>query len=94
MCECRGGTHFNEWDLVRAGRCRTAEPERAIQEAQTPDEPEHTGLAAIVYTTGADFKAFPRRKSTWVILAIGGAAAAAAHPLDNSAKSTSAGLPP
>ena len=50
-----------------------------IQEAQKPAEPD---------------KAFPRRKSTWVILAIGGAAAAAAHPLDNSAKSTSAGLPP
>jgi membrane-associated phospholipid phosphatase len=47
-------------------------------------EPEHTGLAAVVYKTGADFKAFPRRKSTWVILGIGGAAAALAHPADNS----------
>lgn len=47
-------------------------------------EPEHTGLAAIVYKTGADFKAFPRRKSTWVILGIGGAAAALAHPADNA----------
>ncbi len=47
-------------------------------------EPEHTGFAAIVYKTGADFNAFPRRKSTWVILGIGGAAAALAHPADNS----------
>lgn len=64
-----------------------------IQEAQKPDEPEHTGLKAIVYTTGADFKAFPRRKSTWVILAIGGAAAAAAHPLDDSANQRLGGSP-
>jgi hypothetical protein len=47
-------------------------------------EPEHTGLAAVVFKTGADFKAFPRRKSTWVILGIGGAAAALAHPADNA----------
>lgn len=52
--------------------------------AQKPPEPEHTGLAAIVYKTAGDFKAFPRRKSTWVILGIGGAAAGLAHPADNS----------
>ena len=64
----------------------------AIADAQDPQakpappnpEPEHTGLAAVVYKTGADFNAFPRRKSTWVILGIGGAAAALAHPADNS----------
>jgi hypothetical protein len=50
-----------------------------------PSVPEHTGLAAVVYTTAADFKALPRRQSTWVILGIGGAAAAALHPLDDSA---------
>ena len=52
--------------------------------AEKPPEPEHTGFAAIVYKTGGDFKAFPRRKSTWVILGIGGAAAALAHPADKS----------
>jgi len=55
------------------------------QPAQPPPEPEHTGLAAIAYKTGADFKAFPRRRSTWVILGIGGAAAALAHPADDEA---------
>jgi membrane-associated phospholipid phosphatase len=50
---------------------------------EQPPAPRHTGLAALVYTTGADFAAFPRRKSTWVILAIGGAAVAAFHPLDD-----------
>ena len=54
------------------------------QNAPPPPQPEHTGLAAIVYKTAADFNAFPRRKSTWVILGIGGAAAALAHPADNS----------
>ena len=54
------------------------------QQAQTPPEPEHTGLAAIVYKTAADFKAFPRRESTWVILGVGGAAAGLAHPVDRT----------
>jgi membrane-associated phospholipid phosphatase len=56
----------------------------AQAEAPKPPEPEHTGLAAVAYTTAADFKAFPRRRSTWVILAIGGGAAALAHPVDDS----------
>src|SRR5512132_1642622 len=66
-------------------------PQAAPTPAEKPPEPEHTGLAAIVYKTGADFKAFPRRKSTWVILGIGGAAAALAHPADNSLNRRMAG---
>ena len=31
---------------------------------------------------GSDFAAFPRRRSTWVLLGIGGAAAAIAYPFD------------
>lgn len=54
------------------------------QEAPPPPKPAHTGLAALVYETGQDFKAFPRRESTWVILGIGGAAALLAHPADSS----------
>jgi membrane-associated phospholipid phosphatase len=46
--------------------------------------PAHTGLKALVFETGSDYKAFPRRVSTWVILAIGGGAAALAHPADVS----------
>ena len=46
-------------------------------------QPQHTGLKALVFETASDFNAFPRRTSTWVILAIGGAAAAAAHPFDD-----------
>ncbi|HEU4927717.1 MAG TPA: phosphatase PAP2 family protein [Vicinamibacterales bacterium] len=50
----------------------------------THPEPAHTGFKALFVETGRDFKAFPRRRSTWVILAIGGAAAAIAHPADDN----------
>lgn len=53
-----------------------------IQE-QKPAEPRHTGFQALVRSTASDFRAFPQRKSTWVILAVGGAAAALAHPFDD-----------
>jgi hypothetical protein len=54
----------------------------AQQPADQPPVQAHTGFKALVFETASDFKAFPRRRSTWVILAIGGAAAAAAHPAD------------
>jgi membrane-associated phospholipid phosphatase len=66
---------------------------RPQQTAQPPPTPQHTGLAAIAYTTGADFKAFPRRRSTWVILAVGGAAAALAHPIDDEVNEWLVGSP-
>ena len=61
--------------------------------APKPPEPRHTGLAALVYTTVEDFKALPRRPSTWVILAIGAGAAALAHPIDDSANRRLVGSP-
>jgi hypothetical protein len=45
---------------------------------------EHTGLGTLVKDIVADFKAFPRRESTWVILGLGGAAALAVSPADQS----------
>ena len=56
----------------------------AQQPAAKPEEPQHTGFGALVFETASDFKAFPRRRSTWVILAIGGAAAAGAYPADDN----------
>lgn len=53
------------------------------QPAAAHPAPQHTGFKALVFETGADFRAFPRRRSTWVILGIGGAAAALAHPVDD-----------
>jgi membrane-associated phospholipid phosphatase len=74
-----------EWPINHRGLL-----ERAVDETfvlQPPDEPHpapaHTGFKALVFETGSDFNAFPRRTSTWVILAIGGAAAAIAHPFDD-----------
>ena len=52
------------------------------QQADKPPVPEHTGFGALVRDIGSDFKTFPLRRSTWVILAIGGGAAAFAHPAD------------
>ena len=52
--------------------------------AQVPPKPAHTGLRALVYETAEDFKAFPRRESTWVILGAGGALALLAHPADST----------
>jgi membrane-associated phospholipid phosphatase len=48
-----------------------------------PPVVEHTGWATLLRATCKDFKAFPRRKSTWVILGIGAASAALAHPVDD-----------
>lgn len=61
------------------------------QPAPTPPQPTHTGFKALLFETGSDFKAFPRRPSTWVILAIGGAAAAIAHPADDDVNARLAG---
>jgi membrane-associated phospholipid phosphatase len=55
----------------------------ASQAAAKPDQPAHTGISALFRAIGSDFKEFPQRKSTYVILAIGGAAAAAVHPADD-----------
>jgi len=52
------------------------------QDATPPAPPAHTGLAALAHETWNDFKAFPRRESTWVILGVGGAGALAVHPVD------------
>lgn len=79
--------HLRSFDTLFApagaggGRALVVTPD--LQAAPTPPEPGHTGLKAVVFETARDFKAFPQRKSTWVILAIGGIAAAAVHPIDD-----------
>lgn len=61
------------------------------QPADQHRAPTHTGFKALLFETGRDFNAFPRRRSTWVILAIGGAAAAIAHPADDKVNARLAG---
>lgn len=70
------------------GRVRDFErvdPSRVLEQQQpTPHPPpQHTGFKALVYETGSDFKWFPRRPSTWVILGIGAGAAALASPVED-----------
>lgn len=59
------------------------EPPSQGTPAQPPPEPKHTGVGALIRATASDFAAFPRRRSTWVILGIGAGAAAAAYPFDD-----------
>jgi membrane-associated phospholipid phosphatase len=61
------------------------------QPAATPPTPQHTGFKALLFETGADFKAFPRRTSTWVILGVGAGAAALALPIDDEVNAHLAG---
>ena len=68
---------------------RDADP--GLQPAAAVPEPEHTGFKALVFETARDFKAFPRRPSTWVILGIGGAAAAISHPADDNVNASLTG---
>jgi membrane-associated phospholipid phosphatase len=66
-------------------------PRLDLSSAQTPAPHTHTGFKALAFETGADFIAYPRRRSTWVILAIGGGAAAIAHPFDDDVNARLAG---
>jgi hypothetical protein len=52
-------------------------------QTQSPPVPARSGFGALVKETGKDFLVFPRRRSTWTLLAIGGAAALATHPADD-----------
>ena len=72
---------FDGWSLVDM-----AEGAGALAQQQplaTHPNPPHTGFKALLFDTAADFKAFPRRHSTWVILSVGAAAAALALPIDD-----------
>ena len=60
---------------------------QAASQNNEPPPVEHTGFETLVKDIVSDFKAFPRRQSTWVILGIGGAAALAIHPADASVNS-------
>ncbi len=64
----------------------------AVQQPATPHAaPQHTGFKALLFETGSDFKAFPRRTSTWVILGVGAGAAALALPIDDEVNAHLAG---
>src|SRR5262245_41634109 len=67
-----------------------AAPIPAAQIPPGPDPhptPTHTGFRTLLKDTAEDFKAFPKRRSTWVILGVGAGLAAAAHALDDEVES-------
>ena len=59
------------------------QPQQTEPKKDTAPPHEHTGWAALGRDTARDFLAFPKRKSTYTLLAIGGAAALATHPADH-----------
>jgi membrane-associated phospholipid phosphatase len=61
-------------------------PAPTVPAGQGPEvvpEPDETTWKSLLKDTGSDFVSFPQRKSTWVLLAAGGALALAAHPADD-----------
>lgn len=56
-----------------------------VQKVEDHPTPPSTGFKAFARATAADFGAFPRRPSTWVILGVGAASALLAHPADDVA---------
>ena len=69
------------------------DPANTGQTKEAVPEPASTGWASLFKDTGRDFASFPRRKSTWVLLASGAAAALAAHPADDYVQSHIVGNP-
>jgi membrane-associated phospholipid phosphatase len=61
------------------------EPKQDEPKKDPAPPPPHgsTGWASLVKDSAGDFAAFPRRHSTWAILAIGAGAALATHPADH-----------
>ena len=71
-------------------------PAAAAPAAQGPEavpEPTETNWKSLLKDTGRDFVSFPQRKSTWVLLAAGGALALAAHPADDYVEAHIVGNP-
>ena len=60
----------------------TDQAEQAADQDAQPPPRSHTGLRALAIETGKDFVAFPKRRSTWVILGVGAGLAALAHRVD------------
>src|SRR5215510_2955240 len=58
-------------------------PSQSDQERNKAPEHAHTGWATLFKDSVGDFVAFPKRRSTWVLVGIGGAAALATHPADD-----------
>jgi membrane-associated phospholipid phosphatase len=73
--------------LVAAGPCAAQSTEASspssVQGQEVVPEPVETNWASLIKDTGRDFASFPKRRSTWVFLSVGAAAALATHPADD-----------
>ena len=67
--------------------------DQAPAQTATPPERTHSGWASLFKDSAGDFSAFPRRRSTWVILGAGAGAALLAHPADDYVTSHIVGSP-
>jgi membrane-associated phospholipid phosphatase len=69
---------------AQTGDPNTDQPAAAQPEVNKDSAPQHphTGWSTLFKDSVHDFVAFPQRKSTWVLLWIGGTAALATHPAD------------
>jgi membrane-associated phospholipid phosphatase len=82
--------------MITAAAAGAQTPESPATDPHTqnvPPEPPSTGWATLVKDTGQDFASFPRRRSTWVFLGVGGALALAAYPADDYVESHVVGNP-
>jgi len=87
--------------FLSAGPTGAQTPAQDAPAATTPDAqgpevvfaPDETNWKSLLKHTGSDFLSFPQRKSTWVLLAVGGGLALAAHPADDYVQSHIVGNP-
>jgi len=86
------GTTGTSESATRSSDSATSPSQSATSATQSPTSPiasttfpipQHTGLSTLFRDTVLDYATFPRRESTWVILAVGGGLAALAHPADD-----------
>jgi hypothetical protein len=75
-------------ELAASPSTAVAETLRLPEQLPAPNDevhqaPAHTGWATLGHDLWSDFKAFPRRPSTWVILGIGAGSALLVHPEDD-----------
>src|SRR6187402_752921 len=78
---------INSVQALVAAIVLTAAPAAGQSAQAAPPEvhpaPTHTGWASLAKDTAQDFIAFPKRKSTWVLLGAGAAGALLAHQADD-----------
>jgi hypothetical protein len=65
-----------------AGADSPAGADQATKDAAPPPPHGSTGWKSLIKDSAGDFLAFPKRRSTWVLLGVGAAGAWAAHPAD------------